>query len=815
MRILIVSWCFAPWNTVGAVRVTKLASFLQRQGHDVRVVSGGRQDVPPTLPMELDGGKVIQTEWLDMEWPVKRMAHFLGRHKPAAPEDGGDSSQGAASHSSGRGGRARSAAAESVRAIMRALSDHYFAYAVLPDKRIGWLPYAVRAGKVLARDWRPDLVYASGPPFTSLIAGKALARRVGVPWIAELRDPWFGTAYVGTDPLGIRDRLQNWLESRTVNTACAIVATNEPLTALYTQRYRKPSITIYNGYDPLPDEASDTPVMSAEDRTTLVICYTGHIYVGKRDPSPLFAAIARLDALDRSRVRVDFYGCEPRMVYPLAQAHGIEDRIRIHDPLPYSESLRVQQNSDILLLLQWNDERENLHLPAKLFEYLGSGRPIIGIGYEAGMPANIVRGRQAGIYDNDPKALATYLSDQIRLKQTLGTVPALSPNVRRGFGRTEQLDRLQSFIREQMHASRFSRRSRGRVAPQTILGADYVPIDLPRDEPLRLIVVCDTEEEFDWSEEFRRESRSITHLQYIERIQEIFDRHGLRPVYAVDYPVADQPEKAEGLRRIIEEGRGILGAHLQPWVSPPFRESLSPMLSYPGNLPADLEHEKLQHLTDRIVTAFGQRPRIYKAGRYGIGPRTAATLQALGYEIDLSVAPPMDLSGDGGPDYSAFDSRPFWFGAGRELIGIPNTGAFSGLLHRHGRPLHRLVTRSPFTTLRVPGLLSQLRLLERIRLSTEGFNVGDLKRVSRHLIRQGLRTLVLSFHSPSIAPGFTPYVRTEADLESFLASLDAFLAFAIKEFDAVPSTPHEVRAACERRRLEGAETSLHLRSVGN
>src|SRR3546814_6885075 len=95
------------------------------------------------------------------------------------------------------------------------------------------------------------------------------------------------------------------------------------------------------------------------------------------------------------------------------------------------------------------------------------------------------------------------------------------------------------------------------------------------------------------------------------------------------------------------------GTHLHPWVNPPFQEVVNATNSYPGNLPPELEHAKLAALTEAIAGAFGARPVVYKAGRYGVGPATAGILEALGYRIDVSVVPFTDFSDDGGPDFSA------------------------------------------------------------------------------------------------------------------------------------------------------------------
>jgi hypothetical protein len=114
-------------------------------------------------------------------------------------------------------------------------------------------------------------------------------------------------------------------------------------------------------------------------------------------------------------------------------------------------------------------------------------------------------------------------------------------------------------------------------------------VTLPAESRPILTVVVDTEEEFDWSADFSRNNVAVGHLQQIERLQHVFDEFGIRPVYVVDYPVAAQDEGALPLRAIADSGRAEIGAHLHPWVTPPFEEAVNARNSYPGNLPRELE----------------------------------------------------------------------------------------------------------------------------------------------------------------------------------------------------------------------------------
>ena len=121
----------------------------------------------------------------------------------------------------------------------------------------------------------------------------------------------------------------------------------------------------------------------------------------------------------------------------------------------------------------------------------------------------------------------------------------------------------------------------------------------------KLIVVVDTEEEFDWAADPDPNAKSVSAINKLHLVQEIFDEYGIAPCYVVDYPIASSKESVDVLKPILERGGCEIGAHLHPWVNPPFGESLTRANMYPGNLSRDLEYEKLDQLTDTITSAFG------------------------------------------------------------------------------------------------------------------------------------------------------------------------------------------------------------------
>lgn len=307
-----------------------------------------------------------------------------------------------------------------------------------------------------------------------------------------------------------------------------------------------------------------------------------------------------------------------------------------------------------------------------------------------------------------------------------------------------------------------------------------------------LMVVVDTEEEFDWAR-VPLPTTSIVALRSLDRAQEIFDRMKVTPTYAVDYSVVSQEDGKSALARIHADGRCEIGAHLHPWINPPVLEQLSPANSFPGNLPRDLEAAKLAHLTETLTTRYGKRPILYRAGRYGIGPNTPSILAELGYRIDCSHLPFFDLTRMGGPDFRKSRIDPHWLDRTAGLMEVPTTVGVVGALSAFGRSIHPLISGPREESLRLPGVFARLHLVNRVRLTPEGVSLREAKQLTRALIRErNQQIFVLSFHSPSLEPGNTPYVRTDQDLREFLAWIDGYLRFFTGELGGRSVTPPQL-----------------------
>ncbi|GGA36380.1 polysaccharide deacetylase family protein [Sphingomonas psychrolutea] len=294
-------------------------------------------------------------------------------------------------------------------------------------------------------------------------------------------------------------------------------------------------------------------------------------------------------------------------------------------------------------------------------------------------------------------------------------------------------------------------------------------IDWPDDFGTRFTVLVDTEEEFDWNAPLGRQSHGVSAITALPDAHRRFADRGVALTYMVDYPIATDARAIDILATCLADGVSAIGTQLHPWVNPPFDEALTPANSYAGNLPEATEAAKIDALTGAITAAFGTRPVAYRAGRYGIGPNTLRLLAARGYLLDSSMRSRYRYVDDGGPDFAEISNHAFRAGA---MIEVPLTTVYTGRARTGGTRLYRLLAAVP----KGRGLFARAGLLSRVALTPEDMPVKDALEAIAVAVGEGLRLLNFAFHSPSVAPGFTPYVRDAADLARFHGWWDAVLA---------------------------------------
>ncbi len=319
-----------------------------------------------------------------------------------------------------------------------------------------------------------------------------------------------------------------------------------------------------------------------------------------------------------------------------------------------------------------------------------------------------------------------------------------------------------------------------------------------------LVVVVDTEEEFDWKDDFSRAATATRSIPAQARAHGIYDRYDIVPTYVIDHPVATDPEAVAFLRGLADAGRAEIGAHLHPWVTPPHDEEVTRRNSYHCNLPPELERAKITAITEAIERSFGVRPTIFKAGRHGFGPDTATALADLGYRVDCSMVPHTSYAADGGPDFRRVPDMPHWLDEARSLLEVPTTVGYFGALPALGAKADWLFDHPRAGRLHLPGILARAGIVSRTRLTPEGVPAAEQCRLIEAMLRRGRRTFTLTYHSPSLAPGNTPYVRDKAGLEVLLGRIDAVLRFFRDSVGGRFTTLSEIHARWTERSRKAA-----------
>ena len=420
MRILIISFQFPPFKGAGCLRVGKTAKYLSRFGHDVRVISARDQNVPtPTLPVEIDASRVTYSKWIDLT--------RLGAGRRAGVADPSENEAGAASERAERtpyGFKAR------LRKMARAVL-------LFPDREIGWLPFGRAAALGLTRSWRPDVIVGSAYPITSLLVAWTVSKATGIPWVAEMRDLWADFPHYQFPEW--RRRIEKRFERRVLRSAAGIVTVSEPLAKLLFDEYQKPTAVVYHGFDP-DDYVTATTESRADDPLRLV--YTGNVYKGVQDPTPLFEALVPL----AGNVRLEMYGSRQPWVERIAVETGAASFVDFKGVVSHADALTAQVGADLLVSFLWTDITQPGMLLTKNLEYFGAGRPILGVGPRENGASDLIEGRGAGKVLQTRHEIRNHLDEMLGQKRRLGAVPGILASAQEGLSREAQTRKLEGFL---------------------------------------------------------------------------------------------------------------------------------------------------------------------------------------------------------------------------------------------------------------------------------------------------------------------------------------------------------------------------------
>jgi glycosyltransferase involved in cell wall biosynthesis len=264
--------------------------------------------------------------------------------------------------------------------------------ALLPDENVTWNATAIPKAISIVRSEGIDVVLTTSPPASVHLIGAAVKAATGVKWVADLRDTIVLHPHRSADGVGaVTKRKARAAVARLVaRQADAIVAAADSIAA--ETRGIDPRgrvVTIANGCD-FDDFAGLEYTRGERFRLT----HAGSFF-GKRDPKPFLRALAQSGLED---VTVRFVGDFRPGDREFMEELGLADRVELIEYVPRRESLRLQRDSDALLLLIPDaDGRGRGVLSGKVFEYLAAERPVLAIVPPDGAAAQLIRDTEAGV----------------------------------------------------------------------------------------------------------------------------------------------------------------------------------------------------------------------------------------------------------------------------------------------------------------------------------------------------------------------------------------------------------------------------------
>ncbi|MBW8886705.1 MAG: glycosyltransferase [Fibrobacteres bacterium] len=326
------------------------------------------------------------------------------------------------------------------------IAGRYPAFLGIPDKHASWIPAAVLDGKRLIRKKRIEAIYSTYPIPSAHVIGHALAKWTGLPWVADFRDPmWDEFLEVPKPVLWARKRI----EAAAIRKCTQALTTTQGIADLFYRRYpelpKEKLTVISNGFDE-NDFSRLPPHSGARAPGPVTLTHAGLLEQVDRDPVPFFRGIKL--AIDRGGIRreqlqVNLMGTGNDAIYQKEIADlGLGDVVRLKSPVPYAQAIDIMSASDILLLFQ--GPSCEAQIPAKLYEYMRVGRPILALTTHEGETGRLVKETASGtvVRPEDPEPIARAVTEWVRAVQAGQALPAASAGTARGFSRQNQAQRL-------------------------------------------------------------------------------------------------------------------------------------------------------------------------------------------------------------------------------------------------------------------------------------------------------------------------------------------------------------------------------------
>ncbi len=323
---------------------------------------------------------------------------------------------------------------------------------LVPDTYVGWVPFATRAAARLCREKPFDLVYSTSPPDSSHLVARSVARRFGMPWVADFRDPWIAL-HLRRPPTPFHRFWHEKLERGVMEADAVLVTTEWHRGALQSSFPRARIERVPNGYD--EDDFAGLDSLGPPERP-FTIMHGGMLTLG-RSIGPFLDGLSLFCGMrpeSRKDLRVVFLGSRESRNEELVAGAGLEDVVSFEDNVGHAECVKRERSSHALLLLKHDDDRYRGLVPGKLYEYIGARRPVLAVvppGEAAATVRDNGRGEVAPI--DDPGRIAEAISRMYDLHGEGKLESAYSLDELPQYTRRRAADRLDGIMRSLLEES--------------------------------------------------------------------------------------------------------------------------------------------------------------------------------------------------------------------------------------------------------------------------------------------------------------------------------------------------------------------------
>ncbi len=397
-RVLIISYYWPPTGGSGVQRWVKFAKYLPQEGWQPVVYTPENPEqlaTDPTLEKDIPAeAEIIKTHIFEPYTLYKKFLKSSGHSKEAV--------------------EVNPVNAQNKSFVQKAamwVRGNFFR----PDPRCLWIRPSVKYLKKYLAEHPVDLIVSTGPPQSMHIIGMKLARETGLPWIADFRDPWTKIFYF--KHLSMTRATEKWhhkMEKKVLDSATAVVAVSPLVQQEFQAMTKTPVELITNGFDECDFEDADSRNKNVGGSDPdFTITHTG-LFAADGNPTTLWEVLSEKCAVDgafKNLLKIKLIGKTDTQILEAIEAAGLSGNLLNLGYQPHSKAIEEQRKASLLILPLRKEPEYKAVLPGKLFEYLASRRPILGIGQPDGAMAMILGQTGTGeVIDwNDKDSLSTYI----------------------------------------------------------------------------------------------------------------------------------------------------------------------------------------------------------------------------------------------------------------------------------------------------------------------------------------------------------------------------------------------------------------------